>query len=131
VTWGLEPIFGASEAQRADATRTGEYNEVRMVTLFDLIAQHPRIDLLHVDIQGGEVDVINGSLQVLREKVACILIGTHSREIEGRLMKTLLKAGWHLEMERPAIFHLVEGRPVTRVDGVQGWRNVDLLPLVQ
>ena len=58
-----------------------------------------------------------------------ILIGTHSREIEGRLFEYLLGAGWLLEMERPALLTLHAGAPIVTVDGVQGWRNPRLLPL--
>ena len=126
--WGLEPVFGASEAQRADAVRAGRYDELPMVALGEAASSHARIDLLHVDIQGGEADLIHDCLPVLAEKVAYILIGTHSREIEGRLFADLLGAGWRLEMERPAILQLVGGKPVVSVDGVQGWRNPELLP---
>ncbi|UEM21144.1 hypothetical protein JL100_029475 [Skermanella mucosa] len=52
-----------------------------------------------------------------------MVIGTHSRQIEGRLMDSLPKAGWTLEMERPAIIRLSEGTQLTLVDGIQGWRN--------
>jgi hypothetical protein len=60
------------------------------------------------------------------EKIAYILVGTHSREIDGQLMKIMMDAGWALEIERPCIFSLKNGRPATLVDGVQGWRNRNL-----
>jgi hypothetical protein len=56
-----------------------------------------------------------------------MVIGTHSRQIEGRLLETLLQAGWQLEMERPALLG-VALMPSVHVDGVQGWRNLKLLP---
>ena len=123
--WGLEPVFGATEAQRRDAVRSGDHDEVPMVALADLAAPHARIDLLHVDIQGGEADLVAGTLDTLRAKVAYLLVGTHSRRIEDRLRDTLLPAGWLLEIERPAI--LGPGDALL-VDGVQGWRNPALLP---
>jgi hypothetical protein len=121
--WGSEPIFGATEAQRADAAAAGTHDELPMIALAELAAPHDRIDLLHVDIQGGEADFIAGCLDVMREKVAYLLVGTHSRPIEGRIIDILLAAGWALEIERPAIFSLEGGTPQIRVDGVQGWRN--------
>ena len=54
------------------------------------------------------------------------MIGTHSRPIEGRIVATLAKAGWLLEMERPAIISLSGHNQITVVDGVQGWRNTAL-----
>lgn len=128
MSWGLEPVFGASEEQRREAARTGDYDELPMIALGDLAAPHERIDLLHVDIQGGEADLVAGSLDLLREKVAYILIGTHSRAIEGRLFDMLLGKGWRLEIERPAILELGNPAAPVIVDGVQGWRNTALLP---
>jgi hypothetical protein len=123
INWGSEPIFGATEEQRLSATQSGRYDELPMIALAELVAPHARVDLLHVDIQGGEADFIAGCLPVMHEKVAYLLVGTHSRQIEGRIMDTLLQVGWKLEIERPAIFSLTGGSPRITVDGVQGWRN--------
>ena len=121
--WGAEPVFNASEEQRQSAARANTHDELPMIALPDLVASHRRIDLLHIDIQGGEADFIEGCLPAMHQKVASMLVGTHSRQIEGRIMVTMLRAGWILEIERPAIF---EPRPdglMLQVDGVQGWRN--------
>lgn len=128
MAWGLEPVFGATDAQRQEAVRTGDYDELPMIALEELAAPHPRIDLLHVDIQGGEADLIAGTLDLLRAKVAYILVGTHSRQIEGRIFDLLLGSGWRLEIERPAFLDLGASAVVVGVDGVQGWRNPNLLP---
>lgn len=129
--WGLEPVFGASEDERRHAVETGSHDELPMVSMARVIGEHARIDLLHVDIQGGEADLVEGCLPLLSEKVAYMMIGTHSKQIEGELFSTLLASGdWLLEIERPAILDLTHDRgPVVRVDGVQGWRNLRLLPL--
>lgn len=126
VQWGLEPVFGATEEQRKAAAASGKYDELPMVAMDDLAVRHKRIDLLHVDIQGGEADLIAGSLAALCAKVAYLLVGTHSRQIEGRIMQILLDAGWVLEVERPAILIMHEPTPIVYVDGVQGWRNPTL-----
>jgi hypothetical protein len=99
-----------------------------MITLSDVIGHHSRLDLLHLDIQGGEADLVESCLSVLDQHVAYLVIGTHSREIEGRLFAILLGSRWRLEIERPAIIALDSDRPSTTVDGVQGWRNLDLVP---
>lgn len=127
--WGSEPVFGVTPEETAAAVAAGSHDALPMVSLSHAIGDREHIDLLHIDIQGGEANLIRGCLQVLGEKVAYILIGTHSREIEGRLFEYLLGAGWVLEMERPALLHLHAGAPVVTVDGVQGWRNPRLLPL--
>lgn len=126
-SWGSEPVFDANEEQRARAVASGLFDELPMVPLSEVI-DRGTIDLLHIDIQGGEADLVRDCIGLLNDQVAYMLIGTHSKQIEGRLYETLLGAGWKLEMERAAIFELCEGLPQIRVDGVQGWRNMRLLP---
>jgi hypothetical protein len=128
VHWGSEPVFGATDEQRRSAAESGRYDELPMIALLEVAAPHARIDLLHIDIQGGEADFIVGCLPIISEKVVYVLVGTHSRQIEGRIMETLFQVGWKLEIERPAIFSLEAGLPQITVDGVQGWRNPNLSP---
>ena len=122
-SWGLEPVFGATEAQRAEAVRSGRFDELPMLPLAEIVGGEARLDLLHMDIQGGEAALVASSLPVLAATVAYLVIGTHSRQIEGRLFETLLGAGWVLEVERPSILNAHVTPPGTLVDGVQGWRN--------
>lgn len=130
ISWGLEPIFGATDVQRQQAVESGAYDELPMVALADLAAPHERVDFLHIDIQGGEADLVEKCLPILQDKVAYMFVGTHSRQIEGRLFHDLLRNGWHLEIERPGLLKLGEAAaPHMWVDGVQGWRNPTLLPL--
>ena len=128
MNWGLAPIFGATQEQTAEGVRTGKYVELPMIGLDVLLTQHDRVDLLHIDIQGGEADLVHESLPLLNEKVAYMLIGTHSREIDGRLFHDLRASGWVLELERAAILQLTSGQPECIADGVEGWRNPRLLP---
>ena len=126
--WGLEPIFDATEAERAAAVASGKFEELPTISLGDLLGGRPKLDLLHIDIQGGEADLVESCRPVLDEHVAYLVIGTHSREIEGRLFANLLQGNWRLEIERPAILALGPAGPTTTVDGVQGWRNLSLAP---
>ena len=126
--WGLEPIFGADAAEQERLVATGRYEALPMLPLAEVIGART-LDLLHIDIQGGEADLVSDCLSVLDARVAYLVIGTHSRPIEGRLFTDLLGAGWLLEIERPAIVTLTSEGPVTYVDGVQGWRNPRLRPL--
>ena len=126
IAWGLAPVFGASEAERDRAINAGSHDVLTMIPLADLATARSHIDLLHIDIQGGEADLVAGSLSFINQKVGYLVIGTHSRQIEGRLFETLTKAGWHLEIERPALLALHPSGPSVTVDGVQGWRNMKL-----
>jgi hypothetical protein len=126
-SWGLEPVFGLSEDKADLMVASGNYDRLPQIALERIAGPAPRIDLLHVDIQGGEDALIPACLPFLAEKVAYLLIGTHSRQIEGRMLDCLLEAGWVLEMERPAVLTVGEHVRVV-VDGVQGWRNPHLIP---
>ena len=127
-SWGLEPVFGATDEQRDEAVARGSHDVLPMIPLEQIAADHERIDLLHIDIQGGEADLIADCLSTLNEKVAYLVVGTHSRQIEGRLFDMMLAAGWRLEMERPAILSVTGPSPIVTVDGLQGWRNLRILP---
>jgi FkbM family methyltransferase len=128
IHYGLEPIFNATDLEIQKALKNKSHEILPMVHLAKIFSGESRVDLLHIDIQGGEVDLIRGSMDYLSKHVSYLVIGTHSRSIEGKLIDVLLKNGWILEIERPAIFHLEQTKLVTAVDGVQGWRNPELLP---
>ena len=127
-SWGLEPLFNVTEAQREAARQSGRYDELPMLPLESVIADLPRVDLLHVDIQGGEADLIEGSRPLLAAKVAALVVGTHGHGLERRIRTALEEDGWRLEIERPAILRLGWLGPRLKVDGVQGWRNPALVP---
>lgn len=126
--WGLEPLFNVPEDRADELIRSGGYQRLRQIPLSDILpADTDRIDLLHIDIQGGEVPLITESITFLRERVVSMLIGTHSRQIEGELFSLLLNSDWVLEVERPAVIAI--GQSITTlVDGVQFWRNARLAP---
>jgi hypothetical protein len=124
IHWGLEPIFARSPDELERLRGSGEHSELVTVSIEEVIGDRPRIDLLHIDIQGGETSLIRDSLDVLNRKVAYIVVGTHSRAIDGQIIDFLSRdGGWMLEIERPCIFSIEGGTLLTRIDGVQGWRN--------
>ena len=121
--WGLEPVFGATEDDVARAVSAGTHQALAMVPLSALVPPEGLIDLLHIDIQGGEADFIADCIDVLDRHVAYTVIGTHSRQIEGRLFDLLTQAGWVVEIERPAVLTIDPNHAHVSVDGVQAWRN--------
>lgn len=120
--WGGEAIFYPDEARLAAAAQDPSVQVLDCLTL-DVLSSGQVIDLLHIDIQGGETDYVRGNMDSIEQLVRRVLIGTHSRVIEGQLMEHFQKAGWRMEMERPVIAPLQAGNPVTLIDGVQMWAN--------
>ncbi len=128
-SWGLKPVFGATECQRVRAVQSGGHDELPMLSLARVVESLPRVDLLHIDIQGGEADLLDGSLPVITEKVAYMFVATHSRNIEKAIHKMMPSDGWIPEIIRPAIYQTRLTGPRLKIDGVMGWRNTRLLPL--
>ena len=128
-SWGLAPRFDVAEDEAQAACASGAWDAVPMRPLSSLLPNGARVDLLHIDIQGGEADLVDGTLSFLAENVAFLVVGTHGRAIEGRLLATLAGAGWVLEIDRPAFLSRSDLLGAATVDGLQGWRNPTLLPL--
>ncbi len=126
-SWAETPLFNVRRADAERLIKSGKYTKLAQIPLNEVGEKLGRIDLLHVDIQGGELELIPQAIDYITKTVAYLLIGTHSRQIEGALLDVLTKAGWILEIERPAILSIGDQVNVP-VDGVQGWRNPKLLP---
>jgi FkbM family methyltransferase len=89
------------------------------------------VNLLHIDIQGAEFDVIASSLEILKKQVKAMLIGTHSRVIEGKLIDLLYRNGWYLHREKPCqvnwqMKETLSTEAMTTSDGIQYWKNNSL-----
>jgi hypothetical protein len=119
--WGRSPVFSQSDPATDPQFAFRSHVALPCVPLTALPVTH-RIDLLHIDIQGGELALVRDSLAFIIAHVAYLVIGTHSRHIEGELHELLVAAGLTLEIDRPAINNLGP-TPQLTVDGVQGWRN--------
>lgn len=120
--WGGAPEFDPSPERLAKAREERGLQILNCYTLEQISGNRP-IDLLHIDIQGGEADYVEGNSKSMAALVKRVLIGTHSREIEGRLFAHFQNQGWLLEMERPAYAPPINGIAQIRIDGVQCWRN--------
>jgi FkbM family methyltransferase len=135
--WGMQPVF-MRDQQEADRIATAEgftdyrgfrfdrMKFLRAISVAEALSDFDHVDLLHVDIQGGEADAIDAAIDSMSRKVRYLVIGTHSREIEGRLISVLSQSGWNLEIEKPCQFDIGD-RLLIRIDGVQGWRNAALV----
>lgn len=59
------------------------------------------VDLIHIDIQGAELEVVPDSIGLLNKSVKRMMIATHSRFIEGTIMEIMHRNGWYLVAEDP------------------------------
>ena len=84
------------------------------------------VDFMHIDIQGAELELLQDQIGWVSRNVRTMMIATHSRPIEGKLMELLFDHGWQLHREKPCRvdWHKdcsLAGRTV--VDGSQYWLN--------
>jgi len=100
--------------------------DVPTVTLATLLGDGPT-DLLHVDLQGRELDVLLPSISLLEQRVRLLAVGTHDRYIEGQLQQTLLPREWGLLLDSPSTCVFDGVRPTlagfTVQDGNQLYAN--------
>lgn len=81
------------------------------------------IDLIDMDIQGEE-DVIVPHLIPFLVNIKMLHIGTHGREIEENIKKTLQKENFFIEKDfNCGETYRIEGNMVNFVDGSQTWKN--------
>lgn len=110
--------------------------QVKMLSLKSVLEGFERVDLIHMDIQGAELDVVSSAVAELNEKVRRLHIGTHSPDVMATLgrnvgeeLKGVLRPNdWDLIREiRPNSTETVEGMEIRFVDGVQTWINAKLI----
>lgn len=129
--WGSRPIIGDGDRDQPVQDHRGvtfaDTIAVKIVPVLDLIRREPSWDLVHIDVQGTEADLVRSALDELNQRVHWLVIGTHSRKIDGDLIELLGGAGWLLEHEKPAKFVFQPGaatlEAMTILDGTQVWRN--------
>jgi FkbM family methyltransferase len=97
--------------------------QVKRFSVSTLLRPFPKVDLVHVDIQGDEYELILSAREVLKEKVKRLVIGTHSRTIEQSLLEELARQSWVLESEETCMFEQRGLSMILMRDGCQVWRN--------
>lgn len=126
--WGCRPMEAASDYMGRQFQKT---KPIDIIPMFDLVVREPCWDLIHLDVQGHEVEICRSCIDELNARVRRIVAATHSRKLDGDLLDLMCKAGWILEHEKPAKFTFIPNaatlEAMTTVDGTQVWRNPRLV----
>lgn len=97
---------------------------MQAITLADALETVDLVDLVDMDIQGAELEVIEGSQDILCRKVRRVHIGTHSAKLERGLRRVFRRLGWQSIWDWPG--RTVNRTPYGRLafnDGAQTWVN--------
>jgi len=123
--WGGVAEF---EAPALPPEADAGFDEVRCYGLAGLIEPHDRVDLIHCDVQGAELDVLAAAMEPLNRRVRRLVIGTHARSIEAQLLDLFSAARWRLEDEGACrlIQDGASGALGLVRDGYQVWANPSL-----
>jgi len=123
--WGASAEYGAGHDTGHDGNPSGAraYVQVPAISIMTLLRDLDRVDLMHCDIQGAEADCLEAAASAVTAKVRRLVVGTHGREIEGRLLTLLSGQGWTLEHEAACTFLQSGTAMLPLLDGVQVWCN--------
>ena len=94
----------------------GETPGDNMVTLDQLSDDHFKPDFIKMDIEGGEVDALNGGRDLLETHRPHLVIEVHSRDLEADCRKILDSYGYDITRVDPRRW-----LPEERVDAYNGW----------
>lgn len=97
---------------------------MRFMDLAEITANQARIDYMHMDIQGTELEFVSSRPDILDAKVKYIVIGTHSTKIEAGLRGLFRRLGWTCIFDfKMGSKVLVNEELATMGDGAQAWMN--------
>lgn len=84
------------------------------------------VDFMHIDIQGGELELLQDQIDWVSANVRTLMLATHSRSIEGKLIDLFFNKGWQLHREKPCQVNWNKSCSLagkTIADGSQYWLN--------
>jgi hypothetical protein len=87
------------------------HRAVTGLTLETICGPLDRIDYMHWDIQGAELDVAFSCHEYLNAHVKSLFIGTHSPRMEGGLIALFHKMHWDLLHYKPCVFQYDRSKP--------------------
>ena len=76
----------------------GDRDDAQHATLATLTEGLPRPVLLKIDVEGGELAVLNSGLELLRSREARLVVETHGAELEAECLKLLRGLGYECEV---------------------------------
>lgn len=104
-----------------------EIKVMSAVTLRDLLSPFDLVDYLEVDIQQSEIIVFPPYMDLVKQKVRRVHLGTHGAEVHAELVRLFRNDGWDIvfDFAPNSTFNTDHGNFVTN-DGVLTVRNPNL-----
>ena len=92
-----DPAYGSTSAEYVfkDTGRTGQVPVSRLDELWAAVGR-PEVSVLKVDVEGGEIDVLRGAVELLREHHPATLVEADSTSRVGAVAEFLTTFGYEL-----------------------------------
>ncbi|MBT3491475.1 MAG: hypothetical protein HN461_04280 [Rhodospirillaceae bacterium] len=111
----------------ADGTRNFDFGFISTMPLRDILQPLDHVDLMDVDIQGGERDVLPTAMDVINKKVRRIHLATHGAALHQEMWDLFFEHGWMCEVDyAPNSRHQSEWGSFENNDGILDLVNLDL-----
>ncbi len=111
----------------ADGTRFFDYGFVFSMPLRDILQPLDHVDLMDIDIQGGEKDVLPAAMDVINRKVRRIHLATHGADLHKQMWNLFFENGWLCETDNaPNSCHEAVWSKFENNDGILDLVNLDL-----
>lgn len=99
--------INAASSTRYDYHQEGLYEDVEMVCIDDVVAQHGlEVGLIKLDVEGAEPDIIQGALKTIKEQKPLLVIAFYHQPDEFYELKPFLESlnlGYKFMVRRSAI----------------------------
>ena len=123
----VEKTTGFTQPVHPGLPQMTEVKAVSAVTLADILRTFDLVDFLEADIQQSEIVVFPPFIDILRDKVRRIHIGTHSTEVHTSLQHLFVDNGWDIVFSfEPNSRHECSWGKFELNDGVLTVRNPSL-----
>ncbi len=111
----------------ADGTRHFDFGFVSSMPLTDILQPLDHVDLMDIDIQGGEKDVLPAAMNAINRKVRRIHLATHGADLHKDMWDLFFEHGWMCEMDyAPNLQHHSDWGSFENSDGILDLVNLDL-----
>ncbi|MDP7545706.1 MAG: hypothetical protein QGF20_00340 [Alphaproteobacteria bacterium] len=103
----------------ADGTRIFDFGFVSSMPLRDILQPLAHVDLMDIDIQGGEGEVLPAAMAVINKKVKRIHLATHGAQLHQEMWDLFFEHEWLCEMDyAPNSEHQSEWGRFENSDGI-------------
>ena len=103
--FGAVTMFEADSANQVGNARKGNIQRVRSVPLDDLVPNDFEVGLIKIDVEGFELEVLQGSVKTISKYRPAIYVENDRPEKSKALIEWLWEAGYNLWWDRPPLFN--------------------------